>query len=313
MEIVFLGTGAAWSLPEHSCGCAICTKMTELGEYRARTSLLIRSSRTVLLDCGPDLGIQMRRNSMEKPDLVLLTHEHGDHYLGMDDLVAFRRSVPAKEWTPIPVYASEETWEAVEIRFGYLLEALIEKRIAVPGVPLPEANLRITPFKTDHGPNAKGSVGYVLEEGEGDESVKFVYTSDFLRVEEETELLLEPDVLVIQSHWFNEPTVNRPHLMSFQRALDFIRRWRPRSATYLVHFSDGDQVPGDPCNSFLKKYEPLSPVAEPVSGRPYPVPRCHEEWQAVVDRICTDFDVKGPVLVARDGLTVHLNRDPGRS
>lgn len=305
MEIVFLGTGAAWGLPEHSCSCAVCRKMSELGEYRTRTSFLVRGSRTVLMDCGPDLGIQMRKNSMEKPDLVLITHEHGDHYLGMDELLAFRRSVPADEWTRIPVYATEQTWEAVEIRFGYLLGTLIEKRIVVPGVPLPETKMRITPFKTDHGPGAKGSVGYVLEDRAGEESVKLLYTSDFVRVEEEPELLLEPDILVIQSHWLNEPQVNRPNLMSFQRALEYIHRWRPRSATYLVHISDGDQIPGDPCNSFLKKYAPRSPISEPVSGKPYPVPRCHAEWQAVVDRICKDYAVPGPVVVARDGMTVN--------
>ncbi len=304
MEIVFLGTGAAWSLPEHSCGCAVCTKMTELGEYRTRTSLLVRGSQTVLIDCGPDLGIQMRKNSVERPDLVLITHEHGDHFLGMDDLLAFRRSVAADQWTPIPVYASEETWNAVEIRFGYLLGTLIEKRIAVPGVPLPGTIMRITPFKTDHGPGAKGSVGYVLEDAAGDESFKLLYTSDFFCMEEEPEWLLEPDVLVIQSHWLNEPEVNRPHLMSFQRAIDYIKRWRPKQVTCLVHISDAEQVPGDPCNRFLKKVAASSPLRDPATGLPYPIPLCGRQWQEVIDRICRDYEVPAPVIVAWDGLRI---------
>jgi phosphoribosyl 1,2-cyclic phosphate phosphodiesterase len=304
MEIVFLGTGAAWSLPEHSCRCAVCTKMLELGEYRSRTSFLVRGSRTVLVDAGPDLGTQLRTNSVERPDLVLITHEHGDHFLGLDDLLAFRRSVPADEWTPIPVYATDETWKAVEIRFGYLLGTLIDKRIAVPGTPLPEPNTRITPFKTDHGVSAKGSVGYVLEDGSREQTFKVVYTSDFMGLEQEPDFLLNPDVLIIQSHWLNEPEVNRPHLMSFQRAIDYIKRWKPKQATYLVHVSDAEQVPGDPCNGFLKKVAPSAPLKNPRTGIRYPVPLCGPQWQEVIDEICRDYEVPGPVVMTWDGMTV---------
>ena len=304
MEVVFLGTGAAWSLPEHSCGCAVCTKMLELGEHRTRTSFLVRGEETVLVDPGPDLGIQMRKHRMQRPDLVLITHEHGDHYLGIDDLLAFRRSVPADEWTPIPVYASEQTLQSVEIRFGYLLGTLIEKRVAVSGVPLVGTTMRITPFKTDHGASAKGSVGYVLEDGQGDDRFKLSYTSDFVRLEDEPEFLLEPDMLIIQSHWLNEPEVNRPSHMSFQRAIEYIKRWRPKQASYIVHVSDGEQVPGDHCNRFLKKVVPSSPLRDPATGRAYPVPLCARDWQEVIDRICRDYEVPGPVVMTWDGLTV---------
>ncbi len=305
MEIQFLGTGSAWSLPEHSCRCAICTRMTELGEERTRTSFVVRSrEETVLVDCGPDLRVQMRRNQLERPDLILVTHEHGDHYLGMDDLLAFRRSVPKAAWQPIPVYATEQSWQEMEIRFGYLLGSLVEKRPAVPGAALNGPKMRITPFKTFHGPFAKGSVGYVMETTEPESPFRLVYTSDFMSLEAEPDLLFEPDVLVIQVHWLNEPVENRPYHMSFQNALDYIKRWKPKKAAYLVHISDADKVPGDPCNDFLKKYDAAAPLADPHSQVPYPVPRCQSEWQAVVDRIGFDHGIPTPIIVARDGLRV---------
>lgn len=310
MEIVFLGTGAAWSLPEYSCDCATCTKMKALGEERTRTSLLIRCQETVLVDCGPDIRQQMWTHSMERPDVILITHEHADHFLGLDDLLAFRRSLPRDAWKPLPVYASEEAWRAMELRFGYLVGSLIEKRCCVPGVPLEGTRTRITPFKTFHGPSAAGSLGYVVEEETvGNRNFKLVYTSDFQRLESEPEILYEPDVLVIQSHWLNEPEVNRPHHMSFQHAKEYIRRWKPRRSTYLVHVSDGDQVPGDPCNHFLKKYKPLSPLVVPESGEPYPIPRCLLEWQEVVDRICKDYDVPGPVVMTHDGMRATFSQE----
>jgi phosphoribosyl 1,2-cyclic phosphate phosphodiesterase len=277
--------------------------MMELGEHRTRTSLLYRGGEAVLVDCGPDIRSQMWSNCVERPDLILITHEHGDHYLGLDDLLAFRRSSPRDQWQPIPVYASEQAWRVIEVRFGYLVGTLIEKRYAIPGIPLEKTRLTITPFKTFHGSTALGSVGYVLEESSGTRC-KVVYTSDFMRLEEEPELLMEPDVLIIQSHWLNEPEVNRPHHMSFQNAIAYIKRWKPRRSTYLVHISDGDQIPGDSCNNFLKKCAPLSRLSEPISGVAYPVPRCLSEWQEVVERICKDYNVPGPVIVTRDGLCV---------
>ena len=303
MEIIFLGTGAAWSLPEYSCECATCTKMKALGEERTRTSFLVRCKDTILVDCGPDIRRQMWDHNMERPDLVLITHEHGDHFLGLDDLLAFRRSRPRGDWKLLPVYASEKTWDAIELRFGYLVGSLIEKHCCVPNAPLEGIETRITPFKTFHGPTAEGSLGYVIEEKiSANSRFKLVYTSDFMRLDDEPEMLNEPDVLIIQSHWLNEPEVNRPHHMSFQHAKEYIRKWKPKRSTYLVHISDGDQIPGDACNHSLKKYTPLSPLVDPGSGEPYPVPRCLHEWQEVVDRICRDFEIPGPVVVTHDGM-----------
>lgn len=307
MEILMLGTGSAWCVPEHSCNCAICTMMTDLREERTRTSFLVKSMESILVDCGPDLRAQMIAHGVKRPDFILITHEHGDHFLGLDDLLAFRRSVPEHSWIPIPVYATEQTWKAIEIRFGYLLNSLIEKRLAFPGLPLERTTSRITPFKTFHGESAKGSVGYVLETQEADGWIKIVYTSDFMTIEDEPGILRDPDVLIIQSHWLNEPHENRPSHMSFQNAIEYIRRWKPRKATYLVHISDGDQVPGDSCNNFLKKLTPLSPLSEPNSSIPYPVPRCASEWQDVVARICRDYGIPGPVVVTRDGMKITLD------
>ncbi len=311
MEILFLGTGAAWSLPEHSCTCAICRTMRRLGEHRTRTSLLVVGADTVLVDCGPDLLSQMAKSSMTCPDAVIITHEHGDHYLGLDELLCFRRSTPKELWNPIPVYATATTWQAIELRFGYLVGSLIEKRVAVPGQALQGLRLQVTPFKTFHGPSAAGSVGYVMEDRTGDPRSfsKVVYTSDFVRVDEDAPVLREPDVLIIQSHWLNEPRENRPNHMSFQNAADYIRGWKPRLATYLVHISDGDYVQDDPCNGFLKKRAPLSPLADPPTRKPYPVPRCQEEWQRTVDQICRDHQVPGPVYVAYDGMRIRVPQD----
>jgi len=279
------------------------------GEYRTRTALWFDGPLKILVDCGPDITGQLADNALDCPEMILLTHEHGDHYLGLDDLEVFRRRKPAGSFMPIPAYASAETWQTIEKRFGYLLGKLIEKRTAVPGRALAapsSSGLTITPFKTDHGPMPRGSIGYVIEYGSDRKTRKLVYTSDFRDVPDHLSLLEEPDVLVAQAHWFNEPTVNRPSHMSFQRLLAFLERWRPREHVYLVHLSDGDLIPGESAAAYLKKSPPRNPMRHPVTHVLFPVPRCHSEWQARVNEAARAHNINVPITVGYDGLTVAV-------
>lgn len=306
MEMVFLGTGSAWGVPEHTCDCAICSSMTRKGEDRTRTSILFRGLENILLDCGPDVRIQMIRNRVQRPDAILITHEHADHTAGLDDLHAFRRSVPRESWIPIPVYATEAAWVSIEARFGYLVGSLIEKRLVVSGTVIQLHTCRVTPFKTFHGPSAPGSVGYVMEFQKGPDTFKVSYTSDFMAIVEEPVSLMRPDILLLQTHWFNEPIENRPFHMSFQNGLHYMRHWKPKNGAYLVHISDGDHVPGDPANSYLKKLQPKDPLAHPVTGIPYPVPLCRDQWQEIAETVCRDYKIPGRVIIPHDSMVVPL-------
>ena len=307
MEIVFLGTGSAWGMPEHTCSCAICTKMKELGEHRTRTGLFIRGQERLMIDCGPDVRLQMMNHAIEAPDAVVITHEHSDHFLGLDELHAFKRSLPADPWKPIPVYATAKAWEGIEARFSYLVGPLIERREAVVGQPLQDMKMKVVPFKTYHGTSAPGSVGLVISDTDSTGTVSVLYTSDFSRVEEQPLLTKKPDVVVIQTNWLNEPRSNRPNHMSFQMAMAHIRRWDAQQGTYLVHISDGDLFPDDPENVAYKKVLPLAPLTRPGSDLPYDIPRCQDEWQRVVEEICKDTGIKSEVVVAHDGLSLTVN------
>ena len=166
---------------------------------------------------------------------------------------------------------------------------------------------KVIPFKTNHGSFAAGSVGYVIQTDSCDVSgIRLVYTSDFVDVSETLPEMLDPDYLIIQSFWLNDPTVNRPNHMSFQRALDFIELWQPQKETFLVHIGDCDMVPDDPANNMLKKTNPRDPLRPVAGGAPYPVPTNQVEWQGVVDTIMSDRRLDYKVTVAYDGLQVHI-------
>ncbi len=305
-ELVFLGTGAAWGLPELNCPCAICRDMRAKGERRRRTALLLRGEFSLLIDCGPDILTQLEESRTQRIDAVLVTHEHGDHYIGLDELFVFKRIMPRDAFQAIPTYMTDQTWRIIKQRFGYLeTMGVIKVHPVCPGCWFTCGPYRILPFDTDHGDFARGSVGYLIN-WRGPKPFSLVYTSDFMGIPEIHSDLRNPDYLVIQSFWLNEPLQNRPHHMSFQNAIGFIEKFSPRNETFIVHMGDADKVPNDPANNMLKKYDPRDPMRPPGASEPYPVPLNHSQWQKVVSKIMSDRGLPYLVRVPYDGLAVPL-------
>lgn len=324
MKIAFLGTGNAWGFPNELCECAICKAAIaskDSRDKRLRTSLYIEaSSKRILVDCGPDFGQQRKKYGIKSIDILLITHPHPDHIGGLDDLVPYQRATKEETWMPIPTYAHEHAWGEIKEKrsLGYLVgtkeqKKVLEERVAESGQKIEGfEGIVITPFKTYHGKFAPGSIGYVIDA----ENTKVVYTSDFGYLESDDSGLMNPDVLIIEANWYNEPLNNRWGHMSFQRAIYYIKRWQPTKAVYFVHFSDEDQVPDDPMNALPTKWVPQNPLK-------YDVPKTHQEWDDTVRRIfkderlpCSQQSVKAypcdnilnqyDGFVAFDGLIVEL-------
>ena len=111
MDITFLGTGSAWGVPEINCNCLICQEMKHRREKRERSAFLLSNKTTLLIDCGPDIRSQLLRHKIAGIDAVLISHEHGDHYMGLDDLFSYKRNAPRDALGPIPVYLTSKSWE----------------------------------------------------------------------------------------------------------------------------------------------------------------------------------------------------------
>jgi len=308
MNLIFLGTGAAWSIPELNCGCMTCQEMRRRGERRRRPAFLLTGESNILLDCGPDIASQLSPHGIERLDGVLITHEHGDHYMGLDELFSYKRAAPRGAFQPIPVYLTKKSWEVIGMRFGYLVDwEVIEIHEIEPNRSYTLRDVEFSPFKTNHGNFAAGSVGYIVKtRNRQGKEVRLVYTSDFWDLPESPPDLFRSDYLIIQSFWFHEPERNAPQHMSFQRALEFIRAWQTEKEAFLVHIGDGDVVQGDPANEMLKKNKPANPLRPPKGGDPYVPPVNQDQWQQVVDQVRTDFDLPSKITVARDDLLVVL-------
>jgi phosphoribosyl 1,2-cyclic phosphate phosphodiesterase len=88
---------------------------------RRRCSLLVESMQEqgkitrALVDCSPDLRMQLLDAEVDWIDGVLVTHEHADHTHGIDDL----RPLFVNKRRRVDVYMDEPTSAAMNARFGY--------------------------------------------------------------------------------------------------------------------------------------------------------------------------------------------------
>jgi phosphoribosyl 1,2-cyclic phosphate phosphodiesterase len=96
-------------------------------DKRLRTSVFIESVETsIIIDTGPDFRQQMLRHNFHQLDAVLITHEHNDHIIGVDDIRPFNFA----QGRDMPFYALPRVINELEKRFAYVFS-----QNAYPGAP----------------------------------------------------------------------------------------------------------------------------------------------------------------------------------
>ncbi|MGE4466334.1 MBL fold metallo-hydrolase [Sphaerochaeta sp.] len=114
-EVIFLGTGTSHGVPVIGCKCPVCTS-SDPRDKRFRSSILIRSGEhSLLVDTTPEFRLQALRADISHLDAVLYTHDHADHFNGIDDLRVFCKD------QVLPVYCQDEVKHAIMDRFPYVL------------------------------------------------------------------------------------------------------------------------------------------------------------------------------------------------
>ena len=127
VKITVLGSGTSTGVPTIGCHCDVCTS-ADPRDKRLRPSILVSyGGRHVLIDATPDFRAQALRTGFERLDAILITHEHADHIMGLDDVRPFNFRQRAR----IPIYASERTMGAIHRVFRYIFDG-DEKATAVP-------------------------------------------------------------------------------------------------------------------------------------------------------------------------------------
>lgn len=135
MKLKFLGSGTSQGIPVIGCHCEVCTSIHHK-DRRFRSSALVTtdSGKKILIDCGPDFRMQMLENKENSIDAVLLTHEHNDHVIGLDDM----RPLIFRNKKDMAIYSNKRVADEVKFRFPYAFAD--EKYPGAPSFELYEIN-----------------------------------------------------------------------------------------------------------------------------------------------------------------------------
>ena len=227
LSLTFLGTGTSQGIPVIGCRCATCLS-NDPRDKRLRVAALLSNGNTnVLIDCGPDVRQQLLRAGVTTIDALLLTHEHNDHIIGLDDL----RPLIFARRRPFVVYAEGRVLAEIQQRFAYAFAAdpypgapSFELHDISPGHELHIGDLPpIEPLRVEHG--RLPILGYRCG--------KLAYLTDVKRVPAATqERLAGLDVLVTSAlHDYD----HHSH-MSLEQAQAFAKTV-DAATTYFLHMS----------------------------------------------------------------------------
>ena len=224
MRLTFLGTGTSKGVPEVGCTCHTCLS-TDPRDKRLRVSVLVETGEArILIDCGPDLRMQMLRIPFDRLDGVLLTHEHYDHTGGIDDLRPFAI------FGDIDVFADELTHRHLRERLPYFFREVLYPGVprllfhtVQPYVPFTIKDVEIMPLQVMHG--QLPILGFRIG--------PLGFETDMTDAPEETLVQLTGiDTLIIGA------LRRKPHAthQTIDEAIDVARRMGARE-TYLIHMN----------------------------------------------------------------------------
>lgn len=229
MKVRILGCGTSTGVPKIGNDWGACDPQ-EPRNFRLRSSILVESvGERLLVDCGPDLRQQLLAARVGTLAGVIVTHDHGDHVHGIDEL----RPVSAAIGAPVPLYSTPDVIDRLRQRFAYAFEGSSFYRPVIEGRELPPelsfADARVRWVVQPHGSTT--SLGLRFEEG----GRFLVYATDYNDLTTEMSALYEgADV------WISDCLTRKPH--PTHAHLDAVLGWARDlkvGQLYLTHMGNG--------------------------------------------------------------------------
>jgi phosphoribosyl 1,2-cyclic phosphate phosphodiesterase len=195
-----------------------------------RTSILVTSQlERALVDCGPDLRQQLLAAAINRLDHVIVTHAHGDHCHGIDELRPVSQAIEG----PVPLHGRAAVLRELQNRFGYAFDQSAFYRPIVTGRELGDelrfGGARVRFVDQPHG--GPTSLGMRFDEGER----SIGYAVDFSDLTDDMAELYEGVNI-----WIADCLTRRPH--PTHAHLDAILGWARDlhvGEVYLVHMGNG--------------------------------------------------------------------------
>lgn len=229
MKVRILGCGTSTGVPKIGNEWGQCDP-AEPRNSRLRSSVLVESGTSrVLVDCGPDLRRQLLAAEVGRLDAVIVTHDHGDHVHGIDEL----RPVSQLIGGPVPLLGRADVLAALQRRFGYAFEQsdfyrpIVDPRTLGDEWRCGDATVRLV--DQPHGDTT--SLGLRFDEGRS----SVAYAIDFSDLSDEMANLYDGvDV------WIADCLTRRPH--PTHAHLDGVLNWARElrvGQLYLTHMGNG--------------------------------------------------------------------------
>ena len=229
MKLRILGCGTSTGVPKIGNEWGQCDP-DEPRNARLRSSILVESAGSrVLVDCGPDLRQQLLAADVGRLDAVIVTHAHGDHCHGIDELRPLAQALGG----PVPLYARRDVLAELQHRFGYAFEQSSFYRPIVEGRELGEqlrfGSAVVTFVDQPHG----GPTSLGLRFDHGGRSA--AYAIDFSDLTAEMAHLYEGVDVWVADCLTRKPHPTHAHL---EGVLDWARELRV-GKLYLTHMGNG--------------------------------------------------------------------------
>jgi len=229
VRVRILGCGTSTGVPKIGDDWGKCDP-NEPRNYRLRSSILVESGNArVLVDCGSDLRQQLLTAQIGGVDAVVVTHDHGDHVHGIDELRPLAQAIDR----PVPVFSDEATLASLRQRFAYAFaqtefyRPIVEGRVLTGKEYFGEATLRIA--KQPHG--TMTTLGLRFDEGERSLS----YAIDFNELTNDMMRLYEGVDVWIADCLTRTPHPTHAHLDAVLSAARDLRVGQ----VYLTHMGNG--------------------------------------------------------------------------
>ena len=210
------------------CTCATC-QSTDPHDRRLRPSIYVKmqGGPAVLVDTATDLRQQALTHNLSRVDVILYTHSHADHVMGIDEVRRFNML----QRSSIPAYADAQTAADLQRTFSYIFDPPAEMGGGIPQIelhtidgPFELGRLRVIPVKIFHG--RRPILGFRFG--------SFAYLTDCSSIPEESfGHLADLDVLVLDA------LRHRPHPTHYTvaEALEVVGRVKPKRTlfTHICH------------------------------------------------------------------------------
>jgi phosphoribosyl 1,2-cyclic phosphate phosphodiesterase len=224
-DVVVLGSGTSNGVP--MLGVAYPPEfLANPKNHRGRSSILIRGPEgNILVDCAPEMRLQLLREGVMMVHAVIITHTHADHIMGMDDL----RSYTMVGRKVMPIYTLPPYIDDLRRVYSYAFDDL-KADIVVPQFDLREApseleacGLTLRFFTVMHGPWPV--IGIRVND--------FAYMTDLNHIPDEAWPYLENLDTLIMDAVRRKPHPTHYH---FEKSIEVAQQIGARQ-TYFTHLS----------------------------------------------------------------------------